>query len=36
MALVRKGFAEVSDAGSPMRYRITPIGRAALEKEKQS
>lgn len=36
MALVRKGFAEVSDAGSPMRYRITPIGRLALDKEKQS
>lgn len=31
MALVRKGLAEVASAGSPIRYRITEAGRAALE-----
>lgn len=32
MALTRKGLAECIST-SPMRYRITPAGRAALEKE---
>lgn len=36
MALVRKGLAECHDTRSPLRYRITPAGRAALEKEKQA
>ncbi len=30
MALVRKGLAEVSSAGAPMRYRLTAAGRSAL------
>lgn len=35
-ALVRKGFAEVSDASSPMRYRITEAGRAALRENENA